>query len=215
LDVIMVDSGNALVVAELKIAEDDDMLMQGVDYYDYIAKNLEGLSRVYKDYHIDPTQEPRLLLIAPSFSVALIERCKWVKIPVSLFIYQCIELDDKKGEVIPVFKEVPLPALPEKVTAYSLKDRVEYITDLNIRKLASDLLDEVKGWDKKVLVESTKYDVSLKVSGRVFAYLYPRRQHFIIGTYNSEGKWTGYAVEEPAELENVKKIMKINFDKFK
>jgi RecB family endonuclease NucS len=32
LDVLMVDSGKSLVVAELKIVQDDGMLMQGVDY---------------------------------------------------------------------------------------------------------------------------------------------------------------------------------------
>ena len=37
LDVLLVDSGNALVVAELKTIEDDEMLVQGLDYYDYIT----------------------------------------------------------------------------------------------------------------------------------------------------------------------------------
>src|SRR3989338_4001361 len=66
LDVLMVDSGNALIVAELKIVEDDTMLVQGIDYYDDISKNIEGISRVYKDFHIDPSQSARLFLIAPS-----------------------------------------------------------------------------------------------------------------------------------------------------
>lgn len=210
----MVDSGNALVVAELKVVEDDDMLMQGVDYYDYIAKNLESLSRVYKDFNIDPMQEPRLFLIAPSFSIVLIERCKWIDIPISLFIHQCIELEDRKNEIIPIFKEIPLPSLPEKIEVYSLEDRLNYITDPSFRKLATNLLDEIKSWDKKVSIEPTKYDISLKVSGRVFAYLYPRRKHFIIGTYNMEGKWTGYSIEQLTDLDKAKTVVKINFDKF-
>ena len=45
LDVLMVDSGNALVVAELKVVEEDSMLVQGIDYYDYITRNLEGLNK--------------------------------------------------------------------------------------------------------------------------------------------------------------------------
>ena len=52
-DVLLVDSGKSLVVAELKIVEDDDMLNQGIDYYDYIVSNLEGLSRAYSKYNID------------------------------------------------------------------------------------------------------------------------------------------------------------------
>jgi RecB family endonuclease NucS len=41
LDVLLVDSGQALVVAELKVVEDDGMLVQGLDYYDYIHARLE------------------------------------------------------------------------------------------------------------------------------------------------------------------------------
>jgi len=42
LDVLMVDSGNSLVVAELKVVENDGMLMQAIDYYDYLSTNLTG-----------------------------------------------------------------------------------------------------------------------------------------------------------------------------
>ena len=41
LDVLMVDSGKSLVVAELKVVQDDGMVLQGVDYYDYVSANVE------------------------------------------------------------------------------------------------------------------------------------------------------------------------------
>lgn len=62
LDVLFVDSGNALVVAELKVTEDDMMLVQGIDYYDNITTNIEGFARAYKNKNIDPTQKTRLFL---------------------------------------------------------------------------------------------------------------------------------------------------------
>ncbi|WFP50237.1 endonuclease NucS [Methylomonas sp. EFPC3] len=34
LDVLLIDSGKSLVVGELKVVEDDAMLMQCLDYYD-------------------------------------------------------------------------------------------------------------------------------------------------------------------------------------
>ena len=86
LDVLFVDSGKALVVAELKVVEDDSMLVQGIDYYDYITRNIEGLARAYrtKSISIDPTQRPRLFLVAPSFSVSLLNRCKWIGVHPSI-----------------------------------------------------------------------------------------------------------------------------------
>ena len=68
LDVLLVDSGKSLVVAELKIVQDDGMLLQGVDYYDYVSSHVEAFARLYKPCGIDPTQQVRLFLIAPSFS---------------------------------------------------------------------------------------------------------------------------------------------------
>ena len=99
LDVLMVDSGRALVVAELKVVEDDGMLVQGIDYYDYVLQNLDGFVRAYRQHKVDPKQEPRLFLVAPSFSVTLLNRIKWVTIPVSLFIFQCIAFEDAKGDM--------------------------------------------------------------------------------------------------------------------
>ncbi|MDD4902867.1 MAG: endonuclease NucS [Patescibacteria group bacterium] len=215
LDVLMVDSGNALVVAELKVVEDDTMLVQGMDYYDYISKNIEGISRVYKDYHIDPGQTARLFLIAPSFSISLINRCKWIDIPISLFAYKCITFEDSK-EITVVFSEVSIPSTPETVEAYDLKDRLEYITSLDMRKIANDLIEEIRGWDAaNITIEPTKYDMSAKVSGRVFAYISPRRKFFWVYTYDNEKKWASFLINQKEDLEAVKVLLKNNIDRLR
>jgi len=213
LDVLMVDSGNALIVAELKIIEDDTMLVQGIDYYDYISKNIEGVSRVYKDFRIDPNQTVRLFLIAPSFSVSLLNRCKWVDIPISLFTYKCITFEDSK-EIIVVFSEITVPSTPEAIETYNLKDRLEYITSLDIRKIANDLIEEIKSWDAtNILIEPTKYDMSAKISGRVFAYICPRRKSFMVYTYDNEKKWTGFSINQKEDLETVEVLLRTNIDR--
>lgn len=214
LDVLLVDSGHALIVVELKVTEDDGMLVQGIDYYDYVSRNLDGFARAYKQHGIDPTQSPRLFLIAPSFSVALLNRIKWLNLPISLFTVQCIEFEDSKGEIIPVYKEITPPATPEKVVAYSLDDRYNFITDETVRRLAQDVVAKIQSWDpKRVIVEPTKYDISVKVYGRVLTYIGPRRKHFVVYTDDTEGKWTGYSVNTESDLEVVMSQLKGNFEK--
>lgn len=214
LDVLMVDSGNALIVAELKIIEDDTMLVQGIDYYDYISKNIEGISRIYKDYHVDPRQPVRLFLVAPSFSVSLLGRCKWIDIPISLFNYKCIAFEDSK-EITAVFSEATIPSTPETVETYDLKDRLDYITSSDIKKIASDLIEEIKGWDTaNILIEPTKYDMSAKISGRVFAYISPRRKFFWVYTFDNEKKWTGFPINQKEDLVAVKVLLKANIDRY-
>lgn len=216
LDVLFADSGNALVVAELKIVEDDGMLVQGIDYYDYISRNIEGFASLYKEKRIDPKQKPRLFLVAPSFSVTLLNRCKWIDIPISLFTIQCIILEDDPKEIIPIFQEITIPSMPAKVEVYTLEDRLNYITDSKLRRMVEDLLKEIKEWDSEnILIEPTKYDVSIKVSGRVFSYLGPRRKHFIIYTFDDENKWTGFPIHQEEDLEEVKILLKSNSERFK
>jgi hypothetical protein len=215
LDVLLVDSGHSLIVAELKIIEDDAMLFQAIDYYDYVSVHLEAFARLYNSFPIDATQSVRLFLIAPTFSQTLIARCKWIDIPISLFTYKCIRLEGA-SEIIPVFSEQTIPSPPEVLETYSLDDRYAYITDDRIRNQAQQLIAEVVSWDPaKTVAEALKYAISLKVSGRAFAYLSPRRKHFLIDTHNSDGKWTSYPIHTSDDLDAAKELMRHNFDRFR
>ena len=215
LDMLFVDSGKSLVIAELKVVEEDGMLVQGLDYYDYIAKNFDGICRAYKDFKIDVKQEIRLMLIAPSFSVNLLNRCKWLDLKISLFTYTCIQFEETKEKIL-TFNEVSFPSQPQKIEEYKFEDRVNYITDEKMRKLANELMKTIKEWDKtKIVIEPTKYSLSMKYSGKVFAYFEQRRKNFLISTYNEEKKWTSYHIDNMDEMESIKTRMKYYIDQIK
>ena len=208
LDVLMVDSGKSLVIAELKVVQDDGMLMQGIDYYDYASSHIESFARLYKTHNIDPTQEVRLFLVAPSFSQTLISRCKWINLPIFLFTYNCLKFDGEE-DVLPIFSEQAIPTAPEVVEVTHLDDHLNYITDPEVRSKSSALLDEIKNWKPgSISLDSIKYAISMKINGRVFAYFYPRRKHYLLGTYNDQEVWTEYIVKEESDLATVKPIIK-------
>jgi len=216
LDVLFADSGNALVVAELKVVQDDEMLVQGLDYYDDIASNIEGYARAYKEKKIDPIQKLRLFLIAPSFSVPLLKRCKWIDVPLSLFTFQCLVFEDNPKEIVPVFKEITIPSKLQPVEVYTIEKRLNYITDGSARKIAEELIEEIQAWDKdNILIEPIKYSISMKVAGRVFAYLDPRRKFFIVWTYSSDDKWTDFPIKQPDDLNQVKTLLKDKYEYYK
>jgi hypothetical protein len=52
-----------------------------------------------------------------------------------------------------------------------------------------------------------KYAVSMKVDNRVFAYLSPRRQHYVVSTFDSEDRWKDYPVKTDDDLEVVLPLM--------
>jgi hypothetical protein len=214
VDVLMVDSGKSIVVAELKINEDDNMLFQGLDYFDYVSTNIEAFARIYKDSAIDPTKSIRLMLIAPSFSQTLINRCKWIDANISLFMFKCITFEGSE-EIIPIFSEISIPTPPEPIgEKYTIHDRLGYITSSEVRETLKSLIAELPNWKKdRILIEPIKYSISVKVGGKVFMYLAPRRDKFIVETYNPEGKWVGYPVNSREDLDGLIDLMKGNMEK--
>ncbi len=204
LDVLMVDSGGALIVAELKVIEDDSMLMQSVDYYDYIVKNLEGFTRAYKDFNINPSQTARLFLIAPSFSVSMLNRCKWFDIPISLFTYKCISLEDD-NQITPIYSEITIPSAPQITEHNDIEKNINYITNPDIKILFKEIMKEIQEINKaNITIDPTKADLSLKAYGTVFAYLCPRRNNLVIYTYDKDDSWKGYPVNQREEFESIK-----------
>lgn len=213
LDILFVDSGNSLVVAELKVVEDDTMLIQGLDYYNDVSNNIELLARAYSKFKINPEQDVRLLLIAPSFSILFLNRCRWLDIPVSVFSYRCIQLE-KTAEKVPVFNEVTIPFVPVIEKPYLLEDRFNYIVNKESRHTAKKFLDEVRSWDtSNISSDAIKYAISVKFRGTVLCYLSPRRKSFYIGAYNPEGEWTSFPVNNKEDLENIRVLLKANIEK--
>lgn len=213
LDVLLVDSGKSLVVAELKVVQDDGMLLQGLDYYDYVSSHVETYARLYKLHAIDPTQQVRLILVAPSFSQAMINRCKWIDIPLSLFTFQCLKVEGD-DDFVPVFAEQQIPTPTEVVEGVSIDKHLAYITDPSVRIKASALLEEFKSWKPGgISLDPIKYAISIKVNGRVFAYLSARRKHYVLATFNAEDVWTEYSIKDDNDLEQAKPIVRVSMER--
>jgi hypothetical protein len=212
LDVLMVDSGGALVLAELKVHEDDKMLMQALDYYDWVVRHAEAFTRLYKKHKIKPTQTPRLFLIAPSFSITLLTRCKWIDVPISLYTYKCIQMEGDT-DIVPVFAEQAIPPQPVTVEANTIEENLDYITDKVMRELAVEVLEEIQAWETTAItIDAVKHDISVKVSGRVLSYLSPRRKHFLLSAKNPEGNWTNYPIHQKDDWPEVKALLKLNVE---
>ena len=207
LDVLLVDSGKSLVVAELKVVEDDAMLMQCLDYFDHVSAGVETYARMHAAHGIDPNQPVRMLLLAPSFSQILVNRCKWIDVSISLFTYVCLKFDAQQTTV-PVFSEQSIPSIQEVPIVHKQEDRLSYITDATARARAVSAIEQVRGlWQGRTAVDPLKYAISLKVDGKVVAYVHPRRKNFLISTYNAEDRWTPYTIQSDDDLTSTIHLM--------
>lgn len=210
LDMLLIDSGKSLVVAELKVNLDDGMLMQGVDYCDYVTAHIDALARLYhpRGFDFDPQKPVRLMLIAPAFSQTLVNRCKWIDIDISLFSFACLKFENET-DLVPVYNRQEPTTFPKVPELSSIEEHLKYITDPKAQADAAKFLDEIKTWKVgKILLEGRKSMVSMKVDGTVFAYFHSRRAYFAIDTFNSEGNWTQYPIKDAFDLEQAKALMK-------
>ena len=219
LDLLLVDSGNALVVAELKVVISDEMLFQALDYFDYVYSNLERIALAYevKGFKIDPYQEPRIMLVAPDFSQSLMNRCKWLKGRIDLYRFRYLNVKKEGQELGKIldFISVDIPPIPEREEVYTKQKVLDYITAEEEKKAANDFLNEIEKWDG-VKIDAVKSALSIKFKKDVFVYLYPIRAGFHVDGYLSGHEWKYLAtVKSPEDVKAAISATKQAYDNIK
>jgi len=72
VDLVAVDRGNQIVIIDVEPAQSDELLLRGICHLDWFARNVPIARRMYAEYGIDFASEPRVFLIAPRFSPAML-----------------------------------------------------------------------------------------------------------------------------------------------
>jgi predicted type IV restriction endonuclease len=118
---------------------------------------------------------------------------------------------NKNKQTEPTESEVPII---EK--AYRLEDIFNYITNMDVRKRAENLLEEICSWDERnISANAIKHHISLRFSDTVFCYLSPRRNFFHVETNNQDNKWTSFTINNEEDVESMKALLKTNIEKLK
>src|SRR6267142_305949 len=88
IDVLAVDADGVLTVIELKVGEDDEMLLQAIEYYDYVSSNRDRLAKEYeKRVKIVTAEDPRIILVASGFSERLTRAVRYFEPSTMLMEY--------------------------------------------------------------------------------------------------------------------------------
>jgi hypothetical protein len=98
LDILCHDGNGQLVIVQLSVGEDDFMLFHGMQSLDYVNRFKTFLKATYNKHRINDQEQPRLILIAPSFSDTLrhtVESMKGIRI--DLYEWEYLKLGDHKG----------------------------------------------------------------------------------------------------------------------
>jgi hypothetical protein len=187
LDVLCVDQEGVLVVMELKNREDDTMLLQALEYLDYVNENKDRFASFYtkklkhekRDIEIDKSSPPRIVLVAPSFSDALKKCVKYVDEDYAVSLKQFRYLRSKKtGEAAPYFFDVAVetPLVFEEPKTF--EDHVNKIADSKLREFCLEVIERIRALGPGIECQPARYWLGFFYRGRRFATLIARRSLF-------------------------------------
>ena len=71
IDLAAVDSQDQLCIINIDVVRTDELLLRGIAHFDWIVRNTPIVRRMYQGRVINFSAQPRLFLVAPSFSPLL------------------------------------------------------------------------------------------------------------------------------------------------
>ncbi|MEM3490108.1 MAG: endonuclease NucS [Candidatus Bathyarchaeia archaeon] len=185
LDLLCVDDDNVLVVIELKNEEDDYQLLQALRYYDYIAEHIYELSHHFSTSGITiSTKDPRLMLVAPSFSDTLKRAAKYLGIEIDLKEYIAVKMPN--GEIGLIIRDVEIPGMQPSPPP-TINEKLDRIRDKNLKEVANKILEELKR-DGVELRPIHGDWISLFYKNKKLASMACRRTRLVVEIPTQEGK---------------------------
>lgn len=209
IDILAVDSEGGLIVIELKTVEDDGMLIQGLEYIDWINENTDRVADIYKTSKVKINSKtiPELILVAPSFSRTLRTAAKYVsKDYCYLSLMEYVGLKDSTGSKGLFTREITIRPIERPVERWDLQDYLDYFDNPKLRKLFRDIISKVESLGSKIECNPTQsWYVALQYKGRNIYTLSPRKEYFYLWIRGDEE----FKIEKPKDFtqETMEKII--------
>jgi hypothetical protein len=180
-DFLCADSGGRLVIIEVKLQEDENILFQGLRYYNEIDRDRYVIAKMFSKKDVDPKESPRIILIAEKFSDD-IRRLSTLVIPdVELYEYTVLKTEDGNEGIC--FHPVSLPKIEEGPTMpKSIEEIKSYMTKKELIPLFDKVVSEIKNIGENIDEYTTQDYVGFRYKGRLIGYLTPHRQSFDVGS---------------------------------
>ena len=189
MDILAVDTEGTLVILELKNEASESHLDQGLRYYDWCRQNIPWISQVYKEkVPIDPNSPPRLMLIAPAFTVTVKRIAKYVDVELQLIEYHAFENENGEKGFICTEIDYGQPLTPPEIP--TIEKKLEYFQDVKVKELFKSALTEL---ESKNVEAKPIHDlwISFWYRGKRFMYMGSKRNFFVANVLTPDGNWTG------------------------
>jgi Holliday junction resolvase-like predicted endonuclease len=179
IDILATDSEKALVVIELKKEESDRMLLQTLEYYDFVRERAAHFASTYRHkYPIDEHAEPRLILVAHTFSETLQAAAKYLDAPLALYTYEYLHFGNENALYL-----TELPVSEPKDFQKRRRTPVEHLDKIknpDVRALCESTIQKILAVDSaNMTTKGLRGRIAIKYQGHNLAYIWPRQNWFL------------------------------------
>jgi hypothetical protein len=188
IDVLAADSDGVLVVIELKVGEEDEMLLQALEYYDHVSSNRDRLAKEYEaKTKIVAQEEPQIMLVASSFTDRLRLAARYVEPKVTLLEYAYLETKSKERGLF--CKEVRFESEGGYSAPVALEAIFAYVVNPGVKKACLKVHSDIMtlGQDLEAVANGT-HGIRYKCKNRLIGILALRRTFFYVW-YRKDEDW--------------------------
>jgi hypothetical protein len=190
IDVLCVDKDGIFVIIELKITDDEGILLQALHYYDYVLLNRAAIANQFASkVEINLREEPRIILIAPYFSERLKKACKYVSPMLQLLVF--MHLKTSSGEKGLYFDQVMIDTEEGYSPPQPIEKILEYLNSLELREVCKQIVKTISTefQDLDEPLTSGNTGIKIKYKNRKIAEIWVKRTFFWLGYYGARSKW--------------------------
>lgn len=183
VDFLCADSGGRLVIIEVKLHEDDSALFQALRYFSTIDRDRYLIASSLKGRHVSPSDPPRIVLVAESFSEDLKRLSTLVRPNVELFEYSTVVLPDGAKGIVFIPVTVPVPP-PPPTGPKTIEEYIGYMTEESLKPILGKARSDLRGLGKGIEEYCTSDYIGYRhTGGRQFAYIRVFRRSFEVGAH--------------------------------
>lgn len=92
IDVLAMSRSSQLTIIDADTTVNDGLLLRGIGHFDWVVRNMPNLRRMYREHAVNFAIQPRLVLLAPQFSVLLQSVARQISCPQIQWIrYHAVE----------------------------------------------------------------------------------------------------------------------------
>jgi len=193
IDVLAVDANGIFVILELKVGQDDEMLLQALEYYDYVSSNRDRLAKEYeKRAKIVAAEDPRIILVASAFTDRLRKAVQYFKPRTALMEYAYLE--GKPGERGLFCREVQFDVEGGFTPPVSLDNALSYINQPKARQAAEKVHAELCKIGRNIEASPRDGYVRYMCKNRVVGDVSLRRTFFHVSWKLDQDNWDGVKI---------------------